>query len=76
MTDSLKQLDNKSLSDPMGEFIRDVRRSARSRGDRIAGEHFEGDMAVVMGEVFRDLLASGVISSIGNSLFDVPMNSY
>lgn len=61
-----------NLSDPTGEFIKAVRRDARKRGNKIASEHFKGDMAVVMGEVFGDCLAGGVIGSIGNSLWDVP----
>jgi len=61
--------EDKALLDPTVEFVKAVRRDARTRGDKIANEHFEGDMAVVMGEVFGDYLACGVINSIGGSLW-------
>ena len=64
---------DKKLSDPTGEFIQAVRKSCRVRGDKIANECFEGDMADVMGEVFGEMLAGRVIGLIGNSLYDVPM---
>ena len=67
-------LDDKDLTDPTGSFIEAVRKSTRIRGDRIAKEHFEGDMAVAMGEVFGDWLAGAVICGIGSSLYDVPMS--
>lgn len=63
----------RELLDPTLEFCKALRRDARKRGDEIANEHFEGDMAVAMGEVSGDMLANGVTNSIGNSLWDVPI---
>lgn len=68
----LKEVD-KSLLDPTVSFCKEIRKSARVRGDKIANAHFEGDMAIVMGEVFGNMLACGVINAVGGSLWDVPM---
>ena len=63
----------KELLDPTVEFCKAIRRDTRKRGAEIANKHFEGDMAVVMGEVLGDILANGVLNNIGDSLYDVPM---
>ncbi len=64
---------DKALIDPTANFCEAISRSAHKEGKKIANKHFEGDMAVVMGEVFGDMLACGVMNSIGGSLWDVPM---
>lgn len=61
------------LIDPTQDFIEAIKHDCNIRGKEIAGEHFDGDMADVMGEVFGDILANGVMYGIGNSLYDVPM---
>ena len=61
------------LMDPTADFCEAVRKDTLVRGQGIADELFTGDMASAMGEVFGDILANGVIGSIGGSLFDVPM---
>ena len=68
MAKSLKNLD------PTADFIKSIRKSAHKRGKEIAIAHFEGDMADVMGEVLGDMMFGAVVSGIGNSLYDVPMN--
>ncbi len=66
-------MDDLDLTDPTTRFCTSVRKSALLRGQSVAHELFTGDMADAMGVVFGDILATAVVGSIGNSLFDVPM---
>ncbi len=63
----------KGLRDPMLAFCKAIQENAHKKGREIASEHFDGAMADVMGEVFGNMLANGVVNTIGGSLFDVPM---
>ena len=60
-----------TLRDPMTDDCKAVRKDALVRGQSLAGELFENDMAEVMGMVFGDMFTNAVMSSVGASLFDV-----
>lgn len=66
-------MENEKLIDPTKAFCEAVCEDARVCGDKIANKHFEGDMAIAMGEVFGDMLACGVMNAVGSRLFDRPM---
>ena len=66
------------LTDPTAEYFKAIRRDTRKRGIKMAKKLFgdcgwENDVMRVTGEVFGDIMAGMVMGSIGNSLWDVPM---
>ena len=67
---------DKALLDPLGEYIKSIRKSCRKRGivmaNDLCGDWDDGQIEC-MGEVFGNMLACGVIGAIGGSLYDVPM---
>lgn len=65
--------DNTELTDPTAFFCKAVLKSARDRGNKIAGKLYEGNMAIVMGKIFGDIIACGVMGAVSNSLWDTPM---
>ena len=72
-------MNNKAvLHDPTADFIEAIRQDCGVRGLEMAKKLFsscgwDDDVMRITGKVFGEIIAGMVVGSIGNSLYDVPM---